>query len=527
MNYKVLITTSGTGSRLGEATKFINKALLRIGKKPAISHIIESYPKEVPIVITVGYLADQIKEFLPLAYPNRKFEFVEVKKYEGDGSSLGFSMLQAENNLQCPFVFHCCDTLVNEKIPEPEINWLGGYVVDKSKTDIDLSQYRTHKIINGKVVELKEKGDPDFESIHIGLIGINDYAVFWKTLNEIYSADPLNTSHSDVHVLDKMINSGINFSLIPYHDWYDTGTPTALNIARQALGGNFQILDKVDESIFIFDDFVIKFFANPKMVSDRVKRAEILKNLVPKIQGVTDHFYRYEYVEGDLYARVANPKNFLEFLEWANNNLWLKKEVKNRLEFNNACYNFYYTKTKERIGKFMTANSLLDSTNVINGEPVPTLEVILSKVNFKWLSETEPYNFHGDFILDNIIKIKNGYSLLDWRQDFGGMIEAGDKYYDLGKLNHNLSVNHDIINDNKFLIKIDGDKVSCDITRVENLVACQKILEKFVKDQGLDWKRVNIITGIIWLNMSPLHHYPFNLFLYYFGKLKLWKTLNQ
>ena len=42
--YKVLITTSGIGSRLGNLTNFTNKSLVRIGEKPAISHVIEHYP---------------------------------------------------------------------------------------------------------------------------------------------------------------------------------------------------------------------------------------------------------------------------------------------------------------------------------------------------------------------------------------------------------------------------------------------------------------------------------------------------
>ena len=34
-----------------------------------------------------------------------------------------------------------------------------------------------------------------------------------------------------------------------------------------------------------------------------------------------------------------------------------------------------------------------------------------------------------------------------------------------------------------------------------------------------------IISSIIWLNMSPLHSYPLNLFLFYFGKYNLYKQL--
>ena len=74
--YKVLITTSGVGSRLGDLTKYTNKCLVRVGKKPAISYIVEAYPKEVELVVTVGYFGEQVKDFLTLAYPERKITFI-------------------------------------------------------------------------------------------------------------------------------------------------------------------------------------------------------------------------------------------------------------------------------------------------------------------------------------------------------------------------------------------------------------------------------------------------------------------
>ena len=36
-----------------------------------------------------------------------------------------------------------------------------------------------------------------------------------------------------------------------------------------------------------------------------------------------------------------------------------------------------------------------------------------------------------------------------------------------------------------------------------------------------------ILTSIIWLNMAPLHEYPFNNFLFNFGKYNLHKNLNN
>ena len=55
MNYKICLPTAGTGSRLKEITKFINKSLVDVDNKPIISHILENFPRESKFVIPIGY----------------------------------------------------------------------------------------------------------------------------------------------------------------------------------------------------------------------------------------------------------------------------------------------------------------------------------------------------------------------------------------------------------------------------------------------------------------------------------------
>lgn len=229
INYKILITTSGTGSRLGELTKNTNKALIKIAGKEAIRRIIDAYSSNLTIVITLGFLGSQVKQFLISAYPKRKFEFAEVDNYVGDGSSLACSLRCAKDYLQCPFIFHACDTLVTDPIPKPDCNWIAGYLVEAAiKDKMDLNQYRTHKVAGEKIIKLLDKGEPDFQSIHIGLDGIYDYKTFWQTLDKIYVNDPNNNTLSEVHVLDSMLAEGISFKWIPYDVWLDTGNLEAL-----------------------------------------------------------------------------------------------------------------------------------------------------------------------------------------------------------------------------------------------------------------------------------------------------------
>jgi len=95
--YKVLITTSGIGSRLGNLTTYTNKCLVRVGDKPAISYIIESYSINTKFIITLGHYGTHVKQFLKLAYPNHNFKFVNIDKFQGKGSSLGFLFYKLKN----------------------------------------------------------------------------------------------------------------------------------------------------------------------------------------------------------------------------------------------------------------------------------------------------------------------------------------------------------------------------------------------------------------------------------------------
>lgn len=519
--YKVLITASGVGVMLGDMIKYTNKALIRIGKKPVISYIIESYPENTEFIITVGYFANQVKDFLSLAYPKKKFIFVEVDKYQGRGSSMGYSMLRALKHLQCPFIFHVSDTIITESVPYPDQNWLGGYHGEGS------SNYSSFDALNGKIQRIYKKGaiNPDF--LHLGVVGIKDYKKFWNSLKELYKKNPNDESLSDVYIINKMIADGVEFKVKKYNEWHDTGNVETLHETRNKIRDSFRILDKAEESIFIFDKFVIKFFADEKMVADRVMRGKILKGLAPKIEGHKKNFYRYKYEAGDLFSKVATPHNFPDFLEWSEEKLWKKRNELDEKKFKEICSNFYYKKSTERIGKFLSSRSIKDTKNIINGEKVPSVNEILKKVDFDWLCNGKQSNFHGDFILDNILKTKNGYALLDWRQNFGGLLKAGDMYYDLAKLNHNLTVNHEIINKNLFNIDIKDNVVECDILRKDNLVQCQKSLFDFLVKKGYDTQKVRVLTALIWLNMSPLHHHPFDLFLFYFGKLNLWREIKN
>ena len=56
---KVLITTSGKGTRLGEITSHTNKSLVPVGDKYAICHIIDNYPNNTDFIVKIYDVNEQ------------------------------------------------------------------------------------------------------------------------------------------------------------------------------------------------------------------------------------------------------------------------------------------------------------------------------------------------------------------------------------------------------------------------------------------------------------------------------------
>lgn len=525
----VLITTSGTGNRLGNLTKYTNKSLVRVGKKPAISYIIESYPENTQFVITTGYYGDHVKQYVKLAYPDKSFIFCDVDKFEGKGSSLLYSMYCAKNHLQTPFIFHACDTILSETPVQsrPQGNWCA------SSYTTHREHYRMHRLMQGapNILNIDEKGSNETTHAHIGISHIENYKEFWESAESLLKDFPEDQSLSDCHVINVLIERGYRFTphFIENRIWFDIGNISGLNHAREHIPDKFHILDKDDESIFIFNNSVIKFFNDKKTVANRITRLKYLKELGPTLLDSTDNFYKYEYINGIEASHLVDIPQFKNLLNQLQSYWTLIEKNKTFIKKTDK---FYFTKTRDRASQFASKYKIKDQMVKINGVDVPPIDTLLNSIVPSLITTSNKYYFHGDCVLDNIIITPtNEVKFIDWRQDFCGEIDGGDIYYDLAKLAHSLVINHDLISKNLFSYKeqeIDGIKcIQVDILRKSSHIEFEKLLFEFAEENKFDTQRINIIKALIWINMSPLHHYPFNYFLYYYGLYHLNKFIKN
>ena len=521
MSYRVVIPTAGIGSRLEKLTKYLNKSLVSVANRPILSHLIDQFPKTCDFVIALGYKGDLVKDFLELSYPNRTFNFVNVKPYRGKGSGLGYSLLCCKKYLQEPFVFISCDTLVKEPIPSPKFNWMG-YGIKKK-----LFSYRILQVKENKIIQIREKNSISVENQrpYIGLAGIHDYKIFW---NEMEKGRKITIQQGEVFGLKKILKRKTIQSL--KFTWSDTGAPESLAKTRKLyknLNG-INILEKENEAIWFLVNKVIKFSANSQFIKNRFIRSKKLKKFVPKVLYLKKNMYLYNKIEGKILSKIITLSLFNNLLEtckvfWKKRNLTTKEKI----IFNKNCHKFYYDKTIERINLFYKKFNKKDGTESINGETMPSLSNLLNYIDWKDLTNGSPGRFHGDFHFENILydSKKKTFKFLDWRQDFAGNLEYGDIYYDLAKLLHGLIVSHEEIVKRRFSIEWKNNTILFKLNRKQILEKCEVRLNQWCTKNHFSLKKIRILTGLIYLNIAALHHYPYSFLLYALGKSMLKKEL--
>lgn len=518
MTHTVCILTSGKGTRMGEYCKYLNKALLPLGKKAAISHIIECFPVESTFVVTLGHLGDQVRNYLLIAHSDRKFEFVHVDRYEGTGSGPGYSLSCAKHLLQRPFYYISCDTLWDNELDlSLDETWLGVAKVSPAQS----INYCNFRIEDGKVVEVRDKQRVEGQEYqaYVGMAYIKDYAIFWRAMSE-----------KDLVLGEQQFSNGLRLLI-------ESKPPLALEINWTDIGDEVKYrhaLDKYesydfskpDEALYFINCKVIKFFHDEKAASNRIAKAELNPDVFPRITDYAPQWYAYEFVDGKTLYQESTPVLFLKALNWLQNNLWKPADVSSE-QMKQTCRKFYFEKTMERIQAYNKKYDSKDTMTIVNGQLVPDTKTLLEKVPWEKLFSGIPSYMHGDLHFDHIVYDGelDRFILLDWRHDFAGQVEFGDLYYDLAKMFGGLILNYDYIKLNLFSYYETDDGIFVDFAQRYSAKEYQQLFGQWLTENNYDIGKIRILVALIYLNMAPLHHYPFDKMLYSFGRLLLSKEL--
>ena len=513
-NFKFCILAAGKGTRNNDVDG-LHKALLPLENKPVISHIIDKLDKKVEVVIAVGYKSNQIKTYLDAVYTDRKITYVDVDNFDGEGSGPGYSLLSCKDELQVPFIFTSVDTLVKEDVVFNFVgdNWLGVSEVSMENS-MDYCLVRGSKYLDDLYYGTGNRA-------YVGMAGIHDYKDFWNALED---RKILKDEYQVIHGFDGLEN----IKLIDF-TWYDTGNNKSYHETKKVFS-NDVVANKSDEAIFIDRGKVVKYFNDSEKAKLRVDRTKYLNGNCPETTMINDNMYVYDYVDGEMLSNISDEKLMRKFLDDCQENLFVKKEVKNKSEFVSNCEEMYECKTKERVLKL--SDTKLDKVSVINGVKVKPIEEMLHDIDWDWFYEiATPSYFHGDLQPENILydKGKDKFVLIDWRQRFGNSIKIGDVYYDLGKLYHAIMINGQSILKDMFSYEIKGSSGTVEFYAKSNLVYFMDVFKKFCSDNEYDWEAVELLGILQYFNICTLYDNfkdgRYGNFLFLYGKYLLSKFL--
>ena len=518
MRQCVCILTAGRGTRMNDLGKNLNKALLPINQKAAISWIIEKFPTCTQFVIATGYKGDQVREFLSLAYPAIEFDFVEVENFDQPGSGPGKSLLACREHLQRPFYFVSCDTLWHGEIQAGnDQDWLAVASVEES----DTNRYCNIEIVDDNVLSLKDKSHVSNKNYKAftGLAFVRNFRTFWEGLSQEILVDG-----------EHQVSNGIQ-ALIAKHkigvcdiDWIDVGDESKYLRALKL----FERYDfgKQNEQIYFCDGRVVKYFTDKNIASKRVQRARLNPRVFPEILYLAGNFYSYQFIPGATLYKQNDPVLFNKLLDWLDAELWCDVDTEPN-KFTDLCNDFYLRKSYVRLDAFDRKHPNFDRECFINGEIVPSARTLLGLVDWKLLRDGLPSFIHGDLQFDNIIynpQIQE-FTLIDWRQDFAGEVEYGDRFYDFAKLLAGIIVNYDLIKLALMNFREDGNEVFFDFAKRYGDQILSKLLKCYIEKKGYEFLRIELLAGLIFINMAPLHHYPFDKLLLCLGRQTLKVTI--
>ena len=512
----VLILAAGIGSRLKTLTKNINKALLPIDNKAIISYIIDKFSIEYEFVVALGYKGESLKEYCILNYPNHKFTFIEIDNFLQSNSGPGYSALQCKDFLQRPFYFVVADCIIDSKLPHLDGNWIGVYPTSYpekySTADIDE---------NDNVLKFVNKDVNGYDNAFIGLASIWDFDIFWKELES-------NMQDGEIVSAFKNIDKYPSFKAKQLK-WLDTGNLDDLNRTKEYFGDTPLSLYKVTDEITYKENKFIKFNPNETFIKNKAARANVLKDIIPHGFTSSKYFISYNWENGETLYHYDDLNFFLKFLNFYSDIINSKAKLFNgNVE---ELKSFYIDKTIQRKNKFLElfGQHYANQEYTINGVMYNSLNNILDTVNFDYESFKMYDLFHGDLQFDNILfdPSSDKFTYIDWRDSFAGNTKGGDLYYDLAKLYGGCIIPYNKVKNETYITLTEGSSnISYSYVVSKNLTQFKLEYEKWLLSNGYNVNLIKFITGIIFLNMSPLHDDKFSKMLW-FKSIELLSNVNK
>jgi bifunctional UDP-N-acetylglucosamine pyrophosphorylase/glucosamine-1-phosphate N-acetyltransferase len=150
---QAVILAAGRGKRMNHLTKGTPKPLIKVAGKNLIEHKLDALPSEIDeVILVVGYLGDQIKNYFGDSYNGRKITYVEQGDLKGTASALWqakdilrerFIVMMGDDIYGAEDIRHCLENDWSILTQRVDVSKLGAKVIVDEKGSIEDIQEKT------------------------------------------------------------------------------------------------------------------------------------------------------------------------------------------------------------------------------------------------------------------------------------------------------------------------------------------------------------------------------------------------
>lgn len=225
---KIVIPTAGLGTRMRPHTWSKPKPLVSVAGKPVLGHVLDmfgSLPSIDEAIFVIGYLGEQIEQYVSQAYPDLTARYVVQEEMLGQSHAIWL----AREGLEGPMLMAFVDTLIDvdlSDLPATEaeaIAWV--------KEVEDPRRFGVADVDEGGWIErLIEK--PDDMSNNLAVVGFYYFQRAERLVDaierQLEGGDQLKGEWYLADAINLMLADGLRMRVEPVDVWQDCGKPGPL-----------------------------------------------------------------------------------------------------------------------------------------------------------------------------------------------------------------------------------------------------------------------------------------------------------
>lgn len=221
---KLVLPMAGYGKRLRPHTWSKPKPLVSVAGKTVLAHFLDAFQSLAidEIVFIIGYLGEQVKDYVAEHYPEREARYVVQEQLTGQSHAIWL----AREGLQGPTLVAFVDTLI-----EADYSSLGDEAVIWAKEVEDPRRFGVVELKNDDLVQrLVEK--PEVPRSNLAVVGFYYFPEGRNLIEAIErqmaGGDMLKGEYYLADAINLMLEDGLPMKVERIAAWNDCGTPMAL-----------------------------------------------------------------------------------------------------------------------------------------------------------------------------------------------------------------------------------------------------------------------------------------------------------